>query len=137
MNSNQRKAETLGIPHGTAQNKLRKKIIFALISEQLAAGNVCFVCKETIQSDDDMTIEHIKPWEGRENGKDLFWDLDNIAFSHKWCNRPHTFREGKPENWCYDCNKEVSMEDKFYGKMFCKAHWNERKKEYRSKGGVH
>lgn len=35
-------------------------------------------------SADDWSIEHIEPWIGVD--PDLFWDLDNITFSHKKCN---------------------------------------------------
>ena len=89
MGSNEQKYQTLGMPYGTAAHKLRKKIIYALISGTLLAVPYCYKCAGRIHSEEDMTIEHIKPWEGRENGATLFWDIENIAFSHRWCNRPH------------------------------------------------
>jgi hypothetical protein len=103
MNSNKRKAETLGMAHGTANSLLRRNIIYHLLETP-----VCYRCKEIIERPEDFSIDHIEPWEGRENGKELYWDLENIAFSHKWCNRPHlAVLEPKPLNhgW-YGYNKK-------------------------------
>lgn len=106
-NSNKRKSEFLGMPHGTAANKLKKNILFSLLVH--IDMHHCYVCGDEIGSADDLSIEHIEPWLDRENGVELFWDLENIAFSHKTCNRPHTKRNGKsyiaeeaPEGtaWC-------------------------------------
>ncbi len=82
-----RKTAHLGIPLGTAANRLRKLILFRYV--QLAGDDVCFKCGGRIETVDDLSIEHKLPWEGRSN--DLYWDLDNIAFSHLKCNRPHTY----------------------------------------------
>jgi hypothetical protein len=82
---NVKKAETLGMPHGTATNRLRKQLLFKYVC--LAGDNICYKCKNIIELIDDLSIEHIKPWEGRS--AELFWDLSNIAFSHISCNRPH------------------------------------------------
>lgn len=84
-NSNEKKSATLGMPHGTASNRLRKIILFHLLKKH--GENVCVRCNEIIEKVDDLSIEHIKPWEGIS--ADLFWDLDNVAFSHIRCNRPH------------------------------------------------
>ena len=93
-NSNKKKSEFLGIPYGTATNKLRKNIMFRLL--QKMGENVCFKCGHVIEKVDDLSIEHKLPWEGRDVA--LFWDLDNIAFSHLFCNRPHkTNRKYTPE----------------------------------------
>lgn len=143
--SNERKFETLGMPYGTANNKLRKRIIYNLLQTIEAyrekfgpisegsdengkweyparrLGIYCSRCGTEITSDDDMTIEHIKPWEGRENGRDLFWDYqNNIGFSHKWCNVAHV-HPGSPrdsmkkftslEKYCPVCDTMKLLED--------------------------
>src|SRR5208337_1181060 len=82
--SNEKKDITLGMPHGTATNKLRKQIMFRLL--QRLHENFCFRCGYEIEVIDDLSIEHKQPWEGIS--ADLFWDEDNIAFSHLRCNRP-------------------------------------------------
>jgi hypothetical protein len=116
MNSNQRKARFLGMPHGTAAGKLRKNILFHLLKKH--NENVCERCKTLIESVDDLSIEHIKPWENVS--VDLFWDLENIAFSHLHCNRPHVYnssgahlRKIGPEGtaWCTGCKKFELIEN--------------------------
>jgi hypothetical protein len=114
-NSNKRKAETLGMPYGTASNRLRKMLLFKLLVH-VGAHN-CFVCGDEIGSVDELSIEHIEPWEGRPDGAEKFWDLDNIAFSHTKCNRPHTQTGGRnkrqgPEgtSWCPECQEYLSID---------------------------
>jgi len=79
---NQKKSEQLGMPFGTANARLRKQILFHLL--QKLGEDVCFQCGEKIESVDDLSIEHKKAW--LDESVDLFWDLDNIAFSHLKCN---------------------------------------------------
>lgn len=77
------------VNHGNPSFKLLRTIIFNLIKEREL--NKCNKCKESIDSVEEMTLAHIKPWrktEKREGCKELFWDLDNIAFEHSWCNLP-------------------------------------------------
>ena len=73
-NSNKRKALTLGMPHGTAVGRLRKNVLFSILKRH--SENVCARCKELITVVEDLSLEHIKPWEGIS--ADLFWDLDNL-----------------------------------------------------------
>jgi len=88
-NNNQKKADQLGMPAGTAANRLRKQLLFKYV--QLAGDDHCYACSEKIESVDDFTIEHKQKW--LDVDPDLFWNLDNIAFSHKECNIPHSYRE--------------------------------------------
>ena len=84
--SNNKKSEQLGMHHSTAQHKLRRKIMFMLI--QRLKLDECYQCKELIIDVDDYSIEHKKPWLDEDTR--LFWDLGNIAFSHKSCNSAAT-----------------------------------------------
>lgn len=103
----------LGMSWGTANNRLRKMVLFSLI--QRCGEDFCIRCGSQIESIDDLSIEHIKPWRG--NNVELFWDLDNIAFSHVQCNRPHIQRGSKrvsaPEGqwWCSGCAKYKPIEE--------------------------
>lgn len=85
-----RKKEQLGMPWGTACGRLRKKLLFHLLSK--CNMNICIRCNTSLL-EEDFTIEHIQPWLGRDNN--LFWDMNNIAFSHKKCNKPHFPSGGK------------------------------------------
>lgn len=102
-NSNKVKAAFLGMPYGTAMNRLRKQLLFKYV--QLAGDDYCYACGERIETVDDLSVEHKEPWLNRN--LDSFWDLDNIAFSHLGCNIPHTkgaekLRKVGPEGtaWC-------------------------------------
>jgi len=88
--SGARKSAFLGMPHGTASNRLRKMILFHLLQKH--GENVCFKCAEKIETADQLSIEHKQPWEGVS--VELFWSLDNIAFSHLRCNRNHRYQGG-------------------------------------------
>ena len=80
--SNRKKAQQLGMPYGTACGRLRKLVLFRLL--QQLGETVCFRCGESIEVADDLSLEHKQPWLDVDSG--LFWDLDNIAFSHLTCN---------------------------------------------------
>lgn len=80
--TNSRKTIQLGMPFGTACAKLRKLVLFDLLKRY--NENVCYRCKEIIDNADDLSIEHKKPW--LDNDVNLFWDMDNISFSHLRCN---------------------------------------------------
>lgn len=86
-------AQQLGMASGTANHRLRKNVLFHLLEK--LNENVCFKCARTIETVDELSIEHKLPWEGRS--VELFWDLSNIAFSHLICNRPHKFSTGTPD----------------------------------------
>lgn len=103
-----RKSAFLGMPHGTACNRLRKMIMFDLLRKH--GENVCFKCSEKIKTAEELSIEHKQPWEGVS--VELFWSMDNIAFSHLRCNRNHRYKSGGakrrrvgPEGtaWCRNC----------------------------------
>jgi hypothetical protein len=107
MSRSERIAQQLGMSHGAAASRLRKNILFSLLKE--LNKNACSKCLLLIESVDDLSIEHIKPWENRS--ADLFWDLDNIAFSHSDCNRPHSYNSGGQ-------NKKIATE----GMAWCSPH---------------
>src|SRR5579864_1616417 len=86
----------LGMPRGTAANRLRKLVLFDLLIRH--KENVCYRCKQQIQKAEELSIEHKRPWENVD--VKLFWDLTNIAFSHLSCNcaagKKRTDWAGKP-----------------------------------------
>ena len=84
MKNNDKKANQLGMPLGTASNRLRKSIIFSLIKE--TNKNICFQCGKEIESEKELSIEHKVPYLDSKNPVELFFDLNNIAFSHLSCN---------------------------------------------------
>lgn len=83
-NSLKKKQEQLGMPLGTASAKLRKSILFSLLKE--TGKNVCYQCGRVIENEDELSIEHKVPYLDSDNPKELFFSLENIAFSHLDCN---------------------------------------------------
>lgn len=93
---NSKKSEQLGMPLGTASAKLRKSILFHLLKK--SGKNICYQCGKEIRSEEELSIEHKIPWLDSSNPKELFFSLDNIAFSHLKCNigaarHPRTIKE--------------------------------------------
>lgn len=78
-----KKAVQLGMNPSTASNRLVKDILFSLIVE--TKRDYCHVCGDKILRN-DFSIEHKIPWLDSEDPQKLFFDLDNIAFSHLKCN---------------------------------------------------
>lgn len=134
-----RKLPTSGMPFGTACNKLRKLLLYTYVKK--AGDNVCYVCKNYIETVDEFSIEHKTPWEGISD--DLFWDLENIAFSHLKCNRPHRRRISQritPEgmHWCGGCQDFLSASEFWKGekgklKNMCKMCHTASVQKYRRK----
>ena len=80
------------MPFGTAGGKLKKMILFDLLKRH--SENVCYRCGNEIESCDELSVEHKKAW--LHNDPALFWDLDNVAFSHLDCNMAE--RRVRPRN---------------------------------------
>ena len=143
-NSNRNKAEFLGMPYGTASNRLRKRILFMLIQD--SKNDTCFRCGRKIEIVAELSIEHKKPWLGVD--VELFWDLDNIAFSHLSCNSKHHKKVNKivpPKGmgWCSICetikplSEFPSEEERYSGgdRKPCSECAVSRNREYRNRQG--
>jgi hypothetical protein len=96
-----KKNSQLGMDAGTAANQLRKMILFNLI--QYTGRDICFHCNKKITTERQLSVEHIVPWLDSENPIGLFFDLDNISFSHLSCNsgaarKPLIIREREVQN---------------------------------------
>jgi hypothetical protein len=138
--NNAKKHAQLGMPYGTACNRLRKSIILNLL--QQLGQDTCFKCGERIETVETLSIEHKIPWQ--DNDTALFWDLNNIAFSHLSCNRSrqhhdtHVKRMNAPsgQTWCTHCQSYKSIE-LFYmrkGKAgYCKECRKKITREYKRK----
>jgi hypothetical protein len=56
ISSGRRKSDILGMPFGTACNRLRRMVMFELL--QRHKENVCFKCGNLILKADDLSLEH-------------------------------------------------------------------------------
>tara|TARA_X000001388_G_C2164673_1_gene97515 strand:+ start:33 stop:617 length:585 start_codon:yes stop_codon:yes gene_type:complete len=79
---NKKVAKFLGMNKSTAMNRLRKMVMFEMMKK--LGMDRCYQCKFLIKDVSELSLEHIKPWIWKD--KNLFWDMDNIAFSHLACN---------------------------------------------------
>lgn len=114
----------LGIPSGTASNRLKKLIMFNLLKQ--LNKNFCHQCGSEIESEDQLSIEHKVPWLDSENPVKNFFDLQNIAFSHHSCNcsaarRPN---HGHPSFRAYNAGCRCEK---------CTELQREKKQKYRQK----
>lgn len=80
----QKKRDKLGMDAGTASNRLKKAIMFDMACKLRL--NICYHCQVEITNVDLFSVEHKIPWLNSETPKELFFDLNNIAFSHLFCN---------------------------------------------------
>lgn len=120
----QRLASVLGMLPATAMSRLRKIVLFNQLKKH--GENVCVRCKQEIEFSEQLSIEHIEPWEEKENSVDLFWNLNNIAFSHLRCNMPHSRWGGRNKRkiglsgtaWC------IGHQLFFPVDQFSKSCWN-------------
>lgn len=116
---------------GKARNKLHNVIMFDMALKLNLL--TCFRCKLQIESVDEFSIDHKIPYLYGTSA--LFWDLDNIAFSHKVCNSKASrvdtdaciqFKESRRRrvkdgfSFCSKCKIEKEVEN--FGKV--SAMWN-------------
>jgi hypothetical protein len=93
------KSEQLDMSFGKANAILRKMILFHLIKE--SNKDICFRCNKKIKNIDELSIEHKVPWLYSDEPKELFFDLNNIAFSHLRCNSSYkNFRMSEEMKKC-------------------------------------
>ncbi|MCK4706837.1 MAG: hypothetical protein KAT90_15280, partial [Gammaproteobacteria bacterium] len=81
---NDKKSKQLGMPIGTASNRLRKLLMFSMAKE--LGRDICHQCGEKIETPEEFSIEHKEPWLDAADPIGMFFDLDNISFSHLMCN---------------------------------------------------
>lgn len=78
-----KKRKQLGMHPSTAAHRLRTDIMYSL-AEKLNLL-FCYRCGDSI-SREEFSIEHKEDWLDSHNPIGIYFDLDNIAFSHKSCN---------------------------------------------------
>ncbi len=78
-----KKSAQLGMSFHAASRKLWNMVIFDLA--QKAGFDVCFHCGEKIKFG-QLSLEHKIAWQDTATPTELFWDMNNISFSHLRCN---------------------------------------------------
>ena len=80
------KRKSLGMCPSAADRMLLRKLLFKFIPDR-----ACHRCGEQM-AEDNFSVEHAKFWRHEPNAIKLFFDLDNIVFSHHKCNSAFTRR---------------------------------------------
>lgn len=78
-----KKKEQLGMNPSTASHRLVKDILWHLIKE--TNQDTCCKCGEPM-SRETYSVEHLTPWLDSEDPVGLYFNLNNISFSHLSCN---------------------------------------------------
>lgn len=78
-----KKSEQLGMNPSTASGRLIKDLLWNFIN--LQGMNTCHHCGKEMTRE-TFSIEHVIPWLDSEDPVGLYFDLDNIKFSHLACN---------------------------------------------------
>ena len=104
-----KKHKQLGMPYGTASARLKKRIMFDLAAK--LGLLTCYRCDNKIESIEEFTIDHKIPW--LDNDPSVFWDINNIAFSHAKCNylasRPNRIEVIHGKSKCSSCGKTMNV----------------------------
>ena len=86
----------LGMDYSTAQARIRKLLLFHFV--QKLALDTCFRCGLKITIPKEFSVDHKVQWLFSPNPTQLFYDLDNIAFSHLGCNSRESRYLGPPSD---------------------------------------
>lgn len=78
------KTAQLGMDGGKARNILVKSLLYSMA--RVIGLDVCCRCHHKIATISELSIDHIVPWLDSENPAELYFDLENVAFSHTLCN---------------------------------------------------
>lgn len=120
-NSFNKKKIQLGMDPSTACHKLRMDILFNFVK---ISGKKCYRCNKELTRD-TFSIDHIINWLNSEDPKGLFFNLDNITFSHKSCNYGAARRSNK---------KYFTVEDRRTADLkIARDWWNGLSKEERKR----
>lgn len=125
-----RRKDLLGVAYSQATHRLRKLLLYNYVVK--ADEHKCYRCGLYIESIDEFSIDHKRPWENIS--AELFWDLSNIAFSHLSCNTKAGRKNCFPgQKWCPDCASFLPIElfraNAYRGdsrQAYCKKHQKER-----------
>jgi len=79
--------------------------------------DVCCRCGEKIKDIEKFTIDHVQPWENQADARTLFFDLENVAFAHRYCNCTARYNLEKVIVQCDYCGSDIE---------FSKARYDEK-----------
>jgi hypothetical protein len=81
---NKNRQQKLGAQRKNLTCTLTRKLLFKVL--QQTNLNICWVCKEKIETLQDFSLDHRVEWGSSENPRETFTNPDNIEFAHRDCN---------------------------------------------------
>ena len=105
-------SDFLGADFFKADRLLKKMILFSLVVE--TDRDTCYRCGLKIESEKELSIDHKVSWRKSESPKELFYSLDNIAFSHLSCNAGASVKPKPPRKTHCPHGHEYTEENLFY-----------------------
>lgn len=79
-----KRQKQLGMNYGTATYRLLRDLLFYKVKDQKCYRCGCEMSRE------DFSLDHKINWLDSEDPKGIFFDINNISYSHKGCNSRHT-----------------------------------------------
>lgn len=90
-----KKQHQLGMNPSTASNRLVKDTLWRLVVQ--AGQNVCYRCSQPMTRE-TFSIEHKEAWLDSDDPVGLYFDQENISFSHLNCNIKES--RTRPQSGC-------------------------------------
>lgn len=110
-----KKQNQLGMNPSTASGRLVKDLLWNFV--KTTGQDACCKCGEPM-SRETFSIEHVTPWLDSDDPVGLYFDLENISYSHRLCNfadkrSPHAGRVcGTETKYAAGCRCEPCKEAK-------------------------
>jgi len=79
-----KRKELLGMSFGTARARLERALLYEMAIK--LGMDSCFRCSKKIESVAEFSIEHKIGWQLSSDPVQTYFDMANIAFSHRTCN---------------------------------------------------
>jgi 5-methylcytosine-specific restriction endonuclease McrA len=105
-----------------ASYRLMRALLFKLVRETGAAG--CYRCGKQIETLASLSVDHKVPW---LDNAEAFWDLENIAFSHRGCNSGARRSSGRKYRDAAERSRVGFRE--WYSRPENSSQWNQRRRE--------
>jgi hypothetical protein len=119
-----KKQHQLGMNPSTASGRLVKDLLWNFV--ETTGQSACCKCGEPM-SRETFSIEHVTPWLDSEDPVGLYFDLENISYSHRACNIKDA-RRGKydSEDEAKEAHLESSRQWKRKNRTYCPDERRER-----------
>jgi len=121
----------LGMNPSTASARLTKDLLFKFVVE---AGHKCHRCGGELTRE-TFSMDHKKDWLHSDDPVGLYFDLENIAFSHFVCNTEASTRKKRVYTTPEERRKaQTETKKRWYGKQDKEKMVAKRRRQYEKHG---